>query len=80
APSSLTAFFSNNIRRGTFRLSMMLAPALLGKKAIAEPAPPACDPRDVETIERLQQRIQELKFQQLQQDLPIEETYTESKV
>nr|GEY99694.1 armadillo-like helical [Tanacetum cinerariifolium] len=31
------------------------------KKAVVEPAPPACDPRDVETIERLQQRIQELE-------------------
>nr|GEX70779.1 pentatricopeptide repeat-containing protein At5g65560 [Tanacetum cinerariifolium] len=50
------------------------------KKAIAEPTPPACDPRDVETIERLQQRIQELEFQQLQQDSPVEETYTESNV
>ncbi|GKB05764.1 hypothetical protein Tco_0833959 [Tanacetum coccineum] len=36
------------------------------KKAIAEPATPrARDPRDVEMIERLQQRIQELEFQQL---------------
>ncbi|GJV17189.1 cyclic nucleotide-binding domain-containing protein [Tanacetum coccineum] len=50
------------------------------KKAIAEPAPPAHDPRDVETIERLQQRIQELGFQQLQRDLPAEETETESNV
>ncbi|GKC56310.1 hypothetical protein Tco_1083908 [Tanacetum coccineum] len=48
------------------------------KKAIAEPTPPARDPRDVETIERLQQRIQELEFQQLQQDSPAEETETES--
>nr|GEY65964.1 putative multidrug resistance protein [Tanacetum cinerariifolium] len=50
------------------------------KKAIAKPAPPARDPRDVETIERLQQRIQKLEFQQLQQDLPAEETKTESNV
>ncbi|GJU79653.1 hypothetical protein Tco_1282018 [Tanacetum coccineum] len=31
------------------------------KKAEAEPTPPARDPHDVETIERLQQRIQELE-------------------
>nr|GEW62352.1 hypothetical protein [Tanacetum cinerariifolium] len=47
------------------------------RKAIAELAPPARDPRDVETIERLQQRIQELEFQQ---DSPAEETETESNV
>ncbi|GKE57370.1 hypothetical protein Tco_1496555 [Tanacetum coccineum] len=50
------------------------------KKAIAEPTPPARDPRDVETIERLQQQIQELEFQQLKQDSPAEETETESNV
>nr|GEW64756.1 pyridoxal phosphate-dependent transferase [Tanacetum cinerariifolium] len=50
------------------------------KKAIAELAPRARDPRDVETIERLQQRIQELEFQQLQQDSPAKETETESNV
>ncbi|GKE60278.1 hypothetical protein Tco_1510645, partial [Tanacetum coccineum] len=38
------------------------------------------DPRDVETIERLQQRIQELEFQQLQQDSPAEEAEIESNV
>ncbi|GJW85904.1 kinesin-like protein KIN-14N [Tanacetum coccineum] len=48
------------------------------KKAVAEPTPPARDPRDVETIERLQQQIQELEFQQLQQDSPAEETETVS--
>ncbi|GJT56716.1 exocyst complex component EXO84C [Tanacetum coccineum] len=48
------------------------------KKAIAEPTPPARDPRDVETIEMLQQRIQELEFQQLQQDSSAEDTETES--
>ncbi|GJU46259.1 cyclic nucleotide-binding domain-containing protein [Tanacetum coccineum] len=49
------------------------------KKSIVKLAPPpARDPRDVETIERLQQRIQELEFQQLQQDSPAEETKTES--
>ncbi|GJY85767.1 hypothetical protein Tco_0499793 [Tanacetum coccineum] len=31
------------------------------KKAEVEPTPPARDPHDVETIERLQQRIQELE-------------------
>ncbi|GJV30828.1 hypothetical protein Tco_1391228, partial [Tanacetum coccineum] len=35
------------------------------KKADAEPTPSAHDPHDVEMIERLQQRIQELEFQQL---------------
>nr|GEY51112.1 hypothetical protein [Tanacetum cinerariifolium] len=40
------------------------------KKASAKPASPARDPHDVETIERLQQRIQELEFEQLQQDSP----------
>ncbi|GJU89630.1 hypothetical protein Tco_1302053 [Tanacetum coccineum] len=35
------------------------------KKVVGEPAPPALDHHDVETIERLQQRIQELKLQQL---------------
>ncbi|GJW03479.1 mitogen-activated protein kinase 9-like protein, partial [Tanacetum coccineum] len=48
------------------------------KKAIAEPTPPARDPRDVETIEMLQQRIQKLEFQQLQQDSSAEDTETES--
>nr|GEU78915.1 hypothetical protein [Tanacetum cinerariifolium] len=42
------------------------------KKSVAKPAPPARDPRNVETIEILQQRIQELKLQQLRSDLPIE--------
>nr|GEV49306.1 reverse transcriptase domain-containing protein [Tanacetum cinerariifolium] len=32
------------------------------KKSVAEPAPPARDPRGVEKIKRLQQRIQELEF------------------
>ncbi|GJW80684.1 lysine-specific demethylase 5D isoform X1 [Tanacetum coccineum] len=50
------------------------------KKAIAEPTPPARDPRDVETIARLQQQIQELEFQQLLQDSPAEETETESNI
>ncbi|GJU52614.1 pentatricopeptide repeat-containing protein [Tanacetum coccineum] len=49
-------------------------------KSVAELASPARDPRDVEMIERLQQRIQELEFQLLQQDSPTEETETESNV
>ncbi|GKG32525.1 hypothetical protein Tco_0430035, partial [Tanacetum coccineum] len=47
------------------------------KKADAESAPPARDPRDVETIERLQQRIQELELQQPWPDSPAEEAKTE---
>ncbi|GKE54743.1 hypothetical protein Tco_1489899 [Tanacetum coccineum] len=51
-----------------------------GKKAIGEPAPPARDPRDVEMIERLQQRIQELELQQLRPDSPAEEAEIEPNV
>ncbi|GJY15576.1 putative CCCH-type zinc finger family protein [Tanacetum coccineum] len=47
------------------------------KKVEAKPAPLARDPRDVETTERLQQRIQELELWQLQQDSPIEEAESE---
>nr|GEW96412.1 reverse transcriptase domain-containing protein [Tanacetum cinerariifolium] len=43
-------------------------------------APPVRDPRDVETIERLQQRIQELELQQLRSDSPAEEVKTEPNV
>ena len=50
------------------------------KKVIAEPTPPARDPRDVEMIDRLQQRIQELDLQQLQRESQAEETETESNV
>ncbi|GJX26069.1 hypothetical protein Tco_0232365 [Tanacetum coccineum] len=50
------------------------------KKAEAEPAPPARDPRDVEMIERLQQRIQELELQQPRLDSPAEEAETEPNV
>nr|GEW86855.1 reverse transcriptase domain-containing protein [Tanacetum cinerariifolium] len=50
------------------------------KKSVTEPAPPSCDPRDVETIERLQQRIQELELQQLQPDSPAEKAKTEPSV
>ncbi|GKC36418.1 reverse transcriptase domain-containing protein, partial [Tanacetum coccineum] len=47
------------------------------KKVDAEPTPPARDPHDVETIERLQQRIQKLKLQQPRPDSPAEEAETE---
>nr|GEV46227.1 reverse transcriptase domain-containing protein [Tanacetum cinerariifolium] len=50
------------------------------KKSVAEPAPPARDPCDVETIERLQQRIQELELQQLQPNSSAEEARTELNV
>ncbi|GJX82445.1 RNA-directed DNA polymerase [Tanacetum coccineum] len=50
------------------------------KKADAEPTPATHDPSDVETDERLQQRIQELKLQQPQPDLPAEEAETEPNV
>ncbi|GKC39514.1 kinase-like domain, phloem protein 2-like protein [Tanacetum coccineum] len=50
------------------------------KKAVAEPVARARDPRDVETIKRLLQRIQEIEFQRLQQDSPADETKTESNV
>nr|GEV19978.1 reverse transcriptase domain-containing protein [Tanacetum cinerariifolium] len=47
------------------------------KKDDAEPLPPARDPRDVEMIEMLRQRIQELELQQLRPDLPVEEAKAE---
>ncbi|GJV17051.1 reverse transcriptase domain-containing protein [Tanacetum coccineum] len=50
------------------------------KKFVGEPTPPACNPRDVETIKRLQQRIQELELQQLRPDSPAEEVKTEPNV
>ncbi|GKA13072.1 hypothetical protein Tco_0692618 [Tanacetum coccineum] len=50
------------------------------KKADAEPTPLAYDPRDVETIERLQQQIQELELQQPRPNLPAEEAETEPNV
>ncbi|GJU46343.1 hypothetical protein Tco_1203609 [Tanacetum coccineum] len=50
------------------------------KKVVGEPAPPARDPRVVKTIERLQQRIQELELQQLRSDSPAEEAKTEPNV
>ncbi|GJR64476.1 hypothetical protein Tco_0010541 [Tanacetum coccineum] len=50
------------------------------KKAEAEPAPPARYPRDVEMIERLHQRIQELDLQQLQPDSPAEEAETKPNI
>ncbi|GKA79117.1 hypothetical protein Tco_0785713 [Tanacetum coccineum] len=50
------------------------------KKVVGELAPPARDPRDVETIERLQQRIQELELQQLLPDSPAKEAKTKPNV
>ncbi|GKA08213.1 RNA-directed DNA polymerase [Tanacetum coccineum] len=50
------------------------------KKAEVEPAPPARDPHDVETIERLQQRIQELELKQLQLNSPTEEAETKPNI
>nr|GEW49003.1 putative reverse transcriptase domain-containing protein [Tanacetum cinerariifolium] len=50
------------------------------KKSITKPVPLTHDPRDVETIERLQQRIQELKVLQLLPDSPAEEAKTEPNV
>nr|GEU47908.1 putative nucleotidyltransferase, ribonuclease H [Tanacetum cinerariifolium] len=50
------------------------------KKVVGELAPPACDPRDVEIIERLQQRIQELKLQQLRSDSLAKEAKTKPNV
>ncbi|GJT81167.1 reverse transcriptase domain-containing protein [Tanacetum coccineum] len=50
------------------------------KKSIAEPAPPVRNPRDVETIERLQQRIQELEPQQFRPDSPAEEVEAEPNI
>ncbi|GJU02792.1 reverse transcriptase domain-containing protein [Tanacetum coccineum] len=50
------------------------------KKFVGEPTPPARNPRGVETIERLQQRIQELELQQLRPNSPAEEVKTEPNV
>ncbi|GJR27672.1 reverse transcriptase domain-containing protein [Tanacetum coccineum] len=50
------------------------------KKADVELTPPARDPCNVETIERLQQRIQELELQQPRPDSPAEEAETEPNV
>nr|GFA33171.1 reverse transcriptase domain-containing protein [Tanacetum cinerariifolium] len=50
------------------------------KNSIAKPAPPVRDPRDVETTERLQQRIQELELQQLRPDSPAEEAKNKPNV
>nr|GEV23466.1 hypothetical protein [Tanacetum cinerariifolium] len=49
-------------------------------KSVTEPAPPSHDPRDVETVERLKQRIQELELQQLYPDSSAEEVETEPSV
>nr|GEU78913.1 reverse transcriptase domain-containing protein [Tanacetum cinerariifolium] len=53
---------------------------VINKMSISEPAPPARDPHDVETIKRLQQWIQELKLQQLRLDSPAEEVKTKPNV
>ncbi|GJZ63730.1 hypothetical protein Tco_0620151 [Tanacetum coccineum] len=50
------------------------------KKVVRERAPPTHDPRDVETIERLQQRIQELELQQLRPNSPTKEAEAEPNV
>ncbi|GJU08563.1 hypothetical protein Tco_1124993 [Tanacetum coccineum] len=50
------------------------------KKADAEPAPPARDPRDVETIDKLQQWIQKLELQQPRPDSSAEEAENEPNV
>ncbi|GKG41026.1 hypothetical protein Tco_0470238, partial [Tanacetum coccineum] len=47
---------------------------------LGELAPLARDSYDVETIERLQQRIQELKLQQVRSDSLAEEAETEPNV
>ncbi|GJU62756.1 hypothetical protein Tco_1244591 [Tanacetum coccineum] len=64
-----------------------LASKLLGdhgtrgrKKVVGEPTPPARDPHDVETIERLQQRIQKLELQQLRPNSPAKEAKAEPNV
>nr|GEU47906.1 RNA-directed DNA polymerase [Tanacetum cinerariifolium] len=50
------------------------------KKVVGQPAPPTRDPRDVESVKRLQQRIQKLELQQLRPDSPVEEVKTEPNV
>nr|GEZ22073.1 reverse transcriptase domain-containing protein [Tanacetum cinerariifolium] len=50
------------------------------KKAEAEPTPPSRDPRDVGSIERLHQWIQELELQQLRPDSPAEEAENEPNI
>ncbi|GKE53195.1 hypothetical protein Tco_1488351, partial [Tanacetum coccineum] len=50
------------------------------KKVEAEAVPPVRDPRDVNTIERLQQRIQELELKKLRPDSPVEEAEAEPNV
>ncbi|GJV73647.1 hypothetical protein Tco_1493642 [Tanacetum coccineum] len=54
--------------------------ALSPKESCWGTSTPARDPRDVETIERLQQQIQELGLQQLWPDTPAEEAETEPNV
>nr|GEV95627.1 reverse transcriptase domain-containing protein [Tanacetum cinerariifolium] len=50
------------------------------KNSLVELAHPARDPCDVETIERLQQGIQELELQQLRPDSPAEEAKTKPNI
>nr|GEW17085.1 putative reverse transcriptase domain-containing protein [Tanacetum cinerariifolium] len=52
----------------------------LTKKAKVEPAPLTRDPRYVEMIEKMQQRIQELEIQQLEHDSSTKEVESESNV
>nr|GFB80362.1 hypothetical protein [Tanacetum cinerariifolium] len=47
------------------------------KKFVAKLTPLTRDPRDVKTIKRLQQRIQELEFQH---DSPVKEAKTEPNI
>nr|GEV74344.1 putative reverse transcriptase domain-containing protein [Tanacetum cinerariifolium] len=49
-------------------------------KSVVELTPSTRDPHDVETIERVQQQIQDLELQQLQPDSPAEKTRTEPNV
>ncbi|GKF52332.1 hypothetical protein Tco_0148799, partial [Tanacetum coccineum] len=46
---------------------------VVDRKLLGELSPLAHDPRGVETIKRLQQRIQELELQQVRPDSPAEE-------
>nr|GEZ72899.1 hypothetical protein [Tanacetum cinerariifolium] len=66
------------------RLCFAMSPVIMEtcgrKKSVAKPAPPAGDPRDVKTIERLQQWIQELELQQLRPDSLAEVAKTKPNV
>nr|GEV32692.1 hypothetical protein [Tanacetum cinerariifolium] len=73
-------FVAANIYDGLSEIHMVIMKTRGQKKAEAEPAPSARDPCNVELIEKPQQRIQELKLQQLRTDSPAEETETEPNV